>query len=368
MKEINVRTHFFYFSIFAQIVGLILHFFLFLSIINLFPFLASHKTETGLVLGILSVSFLFFNIIDHLIENPFVRAGYILSAIWLPVGLYFQIVAIFIFSIKYILRQDIPFLPEIIFSAVLLFIFYGLINARKIKIREIKVKLPNLPNFWKGKTAVLASDLHFGHVLRKPSAEKIVRIINSLDPEIVFIPGDFFDGAKSDFVGVAEIFKKISAKSGVFFTSGNHEIIAGLSHCLNAISKGNIELLENKKIEIQGLQILGTSYQSRETVESLKNILHILDIDKNKPSILLKHVPDHLEAVANAEISLTLSGHTHLGQMWPFNILTKKMFGNFDYGLNQLGKSLVYTSSGVGTWGPPVRIFTHAEIVKIVFE
>lgn len=301
-------------------------------------------------------------------ENPLVRTGYILSAIWLPLSFYFLAASLFVVIVKFIFHNSIPFLPHITFSMVFLFIFYGLINSRKIRIREIKVHLPNLPEFWKGKIAVLASDFHFGHVLRKPSAKKLVKIINSLNPDIVFIPGDFFDGAKSDFRGVASIFTKIVSPLGTYFVSGNHEVIAGLEICKEAIAEAGIQLLENKKAEIQGLQILGTSYQNKETAESLTKVLADLNIDKNKPSILLKHVPDHLEAVGNTNISLTLCGHTHLGQIWPFNIITKKMFTGFDYGLNKLGRNLVYTSSGVGTWGPPVRIFTHAEIVKITFE
>jgi uncharacterized protein len=368
MKEPNFRKHFFYFILLAQLLGFFLHYIIFVSLTTFFPFFAHYYFETALALGLLCVGFLFFNIIDHLMDNPIVRAGYILSAIWLPLGMYLIFASAFTLFVNYTFKNQIPFSAHIIFSFAFLFIVYGIINARILKVREVTVTLPNLPEFWKNKTAVLASDLHFGHVLKKPSAYKLVKKVNALNPDIVFIPGDFFDGAKSDFAGVAKIVGEIKAPLGIYFTSGNHEIIAGLEICNQAIANAGIVLLENKKIEIEGLQILGTAYSGKETTESLSEVLKNLQINPEKPSILLKHVPDHLDAVTSAGVSLQLSGHTHLGQMWPFNYLTKKVFNGFDYGLKNLNKTLFYTSSGVGTWGPPVRVFTNAEIVKIEFK
>jgi hypothetical protein len=93
-----------------------------------------------------------------------------------------------------------------------------------------------------------------------------------------------------------------------------------------------------------------------------------IGIDVNRPSVLLKHIPDHLSAVEKAGVSLQLSGHTHLAQVWPLMYITRKVFKGYDYGLKKIGKMQIYTSCGVGTWGPPLRVFTKSEIVKIIFE
>ena len=93
-----------------------------------------------------------------------------------------------------------------------------------------------------------------------------------------------------------------------------------------------------------------------------------MNIDPSKPSILLKHIPDHREAVEKSGINFQISGHTHHGQIWPFRYITKKIFKGFDYGLKSLNNLQIYTSSGVGTWGPPLRIFTKSELIKITFE
>jgi predicted MPP superfamily phosphohydrolase len=99
-----------------------------------------------------------------------------------------------------------------------------------------------------------------------------------------------------------------------------------------------------------------------------EDILQNLQIDRTLPSILLKHVPSHLDVARKNGITLQLSGHTHRAQMFPFNLFTYLIYRGFDYGLHALGSMQVYTSSGVGTWGPPLRVGTRSEIVEILFR
>jgi hypothetical protein len=244
---------------------------------------------------------------------------------------------------------------------------YGIINARATRITEIKVSLPNLPEFWKGKSAVMVSDLHLGQVLRTGFAQKIVNMINRENPEIVFIPGDFYDGVHTNFQNLADEFKKISAPQGIYFCSGNHEMFAGYGKCEQALKNAGIKILENQKTEINGLQIAGVSY-THDIMPDLNATLKKLSLDKNKPSVLLKHVPLQLKEVQEAGFNLVLCGHSHRGQVWPGNLVTKRYFKGFNYGLKSLKNLLVYTSSGAGTWGPPMKILSKPEIVKIEFE
>jgi predicted MPP superfamily phosphohydrolase len=234
-------------------------------------------------------------------------------------------------------------------------------------VTRVRLALPNLPEYWQGKTAVMVSDLHLGHVLREGFARALISRINGLHPEVVFIPGDFFDGVHTTFKELAGLFKEVVAPHGIYYVSGNHEQIAGMRICESALEETGIRVLENEKADIEGLQIVGTAYRSGETPDALRQILAGIGIARERPSIYLKHIPDHLDIAADAGIDLQLSGHTHLGQLWPFRYITRRLFGSFDYGLHYFKNMAVYTSSGVGTWGPPMRVFTKAEIVVFTF-
>lgn len=159
----------------------------------------------------------------------------------------------------------------------------------------------------------------------------------------------------------------MNSQFGIYYVTGNHEAIAGYKICEDALQSAGVHILENQKVEVEGLQIGGLAY-THETDQSVRETLNTLNLDPSKPSILLKHIPSHVEEVAKAGVSLMLSGHTHQAQVWPFRYITQKVFKGFDYGLKTLNQLQVYTSSGVGTWGPPVRIFTKSEIVKITLE
>ena len=126
-------------------------------------------------------------------------------------------------------------------------------------------------------------------------------------------------------------------------------------------------VLNNEKKEINGMQIVGVDYRDSLNRTKLEEMLKNL-IDKNKPSVLLKHAPFDLDITEKAGVNMELSGHTHRTQMWPLNFITQLVYKGYDYGLKSFGNMSVYTSDGVGTWGPPVRVGTNAEIVSIEFE
>ncbi len=116
------------------------------------------------------------------------------------------------------------------------------------------------------------------------------------------------------------------------------------------------------------VQIVGVDYKTTEKRSDFEKVLSSLPIDANLPSILLKHVPSNLDVAEKRGISLGLFGHTHRAQVFPFSIITHFVYKGFDYGLKKLGKMQVYTSSGVGTWGPPIRVGSNSEIVILNFS
>jgi len=348
-----------------------LHYLLYLALLELFPTLALHHVALLITILALSVSFLAFSIVSHFWDNIIVAAGYYLAGVWLILCGYSMIalaLALVIFGLSGWQPQTLGIIAIGLSS---LLTIYGMINARIIRTVNLQVKLPNLPEAWANRTIVMVSDIHLGHILRIGFAKRVIKKINRLKAHVVLIPGDFYDGVHTDFPGLADAFKKLNAPLGSFFSSGNHEMFAGYGVCERAISHAGIKILENQKVEIDGLQFVGLSYHGDpvtydgETDENVKSRLDQIGINKDQPSILLKHVPNHLAAVEAAGINLQLSGHSHQGQVWPGSHITKKIWKGFDYGFKTFGKLQVYTSSGVGTWGPPLRVFTKAEIVKI---
>lgn len=255
------------------------------------------------------------------------------------------------------------------FLAAAAIIIYGIAAAQNIKIRELNIALPNLPAEWQGKTAVFISDLHLGAIDNYEFAARVVKKIDDLRPDLLLIGGDFFDGQTNvDLDKLAQTFSTIEAPSGKFFVTGNHEEFGNNAEFIGAVTRAGINVLDNKLVEINGLQIIGVDYKSAYNKKDYQAILANLKIDKNKSSILLRHVPDKMEVALKFDISLILCGHAHKGQLFPIQIIEHFLYDGFQYGLKKSGLTTVYTSSGTGTWGPPMRVLADPEIVRIKFE
>src|SRR5262249_2423127 len=153
-----------------------------------------------------------------------------------------------------------------------------------------------------------------------------------------------------------------------FFGTGNHELFRGESQYLDAIRKVGIRDLQNEKIDLEGLQIARVPYHHATHSEHLRSVLAKIAIDPARASILLTHPPDQPAITSHPVIGLQCSGQTHLGQFFPFNRITCRIYGPFTYGLSRLGDTQFYVSSGAGTWGPPLRVGPQAEIVQITFQ
>jgi hypothetical protein len=244
----------------------------------------------------------------------------------------------------------------------------AIVNAAWTRVVRVTVKLPNLPAAWRGRTAALVSDLHLGHVRNAGFLRRIVRKLSQLHPDVLFIPGDLYDGTAVDLARLAKPWAEFSAPLGAYFVTGNHEQFSSPSKYLDAVRQSGIRVLENEKIILDGLQIVGVHYHDSTNVERFRSILRQVDLDRNVASILLVHNPNRLPVAAEAAISLQLSGHTHRGQYFPFTAVVSRIYGKYAYGLNRFGDLAVYTSCGAGTWGPPMRLGSNPEIVLIQFE
>lgn len=326
-----------------------------------------------LALGVLSVSFVAASLLAFRYHNAAVRAFYRLSAVWTGLGsflLFAAIAAWIVFGIGHLLGMAVNFhrLVEVLFAVAVVAGFYGVFNASWTRITKISVQLTNLPAAWQGRTAALISDLHLGHVRNGSFLRRIVRKVLKHEPDAIFIAGDLYDGTAIDALKAAKPLERLAAPQGVYFVAGNHEQFGSDSKYLNAVAAAGVRVLSNEKVEVDGLQILGVPYNDAVHQGRFASVLDAMGLDRDRPSILLTHAPDHPEIAEAVGVSLQLSGHTHLGQFVPWSWMARRVYRQFVYGLSRIGNMQVFTSSGAGTWGPPLRLGSNPEIVMLEFQ
>jgi predicted MPP superfamily phosphohydrolase len=357
-----------------QTVLVLVHFFLYMTWTYFWqPAEASGIAALQIVFAILSVSFLAASLLAFRFNNGLLRAFYTVTAVWLGTVNYGFFAACGSWAIYGAFRLGGLSPERRVFAigfvgAALLMSAYGVINAAVARVTRITVGLPNLPESWRGRAAVLVSDLHLGHVRSYRFARRVVRKIATLRPDVVFLAGDLYDGTAADFKKLAGPWSDLAPALGSYFAEGNHEEFSDNEKYLRAVAQAGVRVLDNERVVVDGLQLIGIAYRDATHGEHFRKTLRGTGLDHKQPSILLTHAPDPLAVAAEEGISLQLSGHTHRGQFLPWTWVAARMYGPYVYGLHRIGESLIYTTSGVGTWGPPMRVGSHAEIVLIQFE
>jgi predicted MPP superfamily phosphohydrolase len=324
-------------------------------------------TFLKIAVPISTVSFVVASILAAAANTFLTRLIYRVSAVWLGWIAYLFFASFIIIVLAGLFGPSIAF-SFLLYSSTIVATCYGVLNANTIRNTDVSIKLSISNDVWKGKKAVFISDLHLGQVHAKQFAVKICEKIKQIGPDIVFIGGDMYDGVKVDVKDVVRPFADLQIPMGIYFVMGNHEEFTDDPKYVDALRSAGVQVLIDEIVEKDGVQIVGVDYRTTTNSESFTKVLDSLHIDKNMPSILLKHTPMHIDIAEQVGISLQLSGHSHKAQMFPFSLLTRFIFKGFDYGLKRLNNMQVYTSSGVGTWGPPVRVGTKSEIVRIHFS
>jgi uncharacterized protein len=326
-----------------------------------------------LVLGFLSVSFIAASLLAFRYTNAALRAFYRTAAAWMGLVSFLFLAAVsawIIFGVARITGLNMNFhrTVELLFGTSALAGLYGVFNAGWTRITRTTVRLTNLPAAWRGRKAALISDVHLGHVRNGSFLRRLVAKTVREEPDAIFVAGDLYDGTAIDARRAAEPLNKLVAPQGVYFVAGNHEQFGDDSKYLKAIAAAGVRVLTNEKVEVDGLQIIGVPYRNARHNGELASVLHDIGLDRDRASILLTHAPDHPEIAEAAGVSLQLSGHTHLGQFLPWSWMARRIYRQFVYGLSRIGKMQVFTSSGAGTWGPPLRLGSNSEIVMLQFE
>lgn len=334
---------------------------------------ASKSSSLPIVLAVLSVSFVLASLLAWRSSHVVVRVLYTLSAVWLGTLSFCFLAACLCWasygSARFLgLHPDRQELVMVFFGIALLASLYGIVNAAWTRVRRVSVKLPNLPASWRGRVAALVTDTHLGHVRGFRFMRRIVTTLTRLRPDIVFIAGDMYDGTVARVRELAQPWARLAAPQGAFFVLGNHEQFSDSAKYLDAVEHSGVRVLNNEKVTIDGLQIVGVHYSDSTNDDHFRSVLRQADVDRDRASILLTHAPDRLRIAEEEGFSLQLSGHTHGGQFFPFTWITSRIYGKFVYGLQRLGNLIVYVSYGAGTWGPPLRLGTTPEIVLIQFD
>jgi predicted MPP superfamily phosphohydrolase len=273
----------------------------------------------------MTLLFVATTILGRRYSNLWLRLGYRISAIWLGVLNYsfFAAGAAWVFSAAAALLS-FHIEPELIAATFLggamVTSICGLVNAYWLRVTRVTVKLANLPANWRGGTVALVADLHLGNARGARLARRVVAKIQQLQPDAVLISGDLFDGSKADLDALLKPWKGLSAPAGAYFVTGNHEEFTDRAQYLDAVERAGIRVLNNEKVEINGLQLVGVHDAELHDPPLFRAALQGAKLDRNRPSILLAHQPLNLSVAEEEGVSLQLSVHTHGGQLWPWTL------------------------------------------------
>ncbi len=346
----------FYSIVFAVLLGL--HLYIYIRIRDSLPLLI---TQYGILCVVVCAAlFPAASLFETFYHSSLTVAVYMLSSVWLGFVFLLASVCILYEPVRLVLPAHGRISGWILVACAAALSVYGIANARKIRVKEVTIQLEGLSG---NVTAALWSDVHLGTINTKGYLEKIVRITDSLNPDMVFVTGDLFDGRGTVSEDIVSPVRALAAEA--FMVTGNHEKYLGIDTVVRALANSGITLLRNEKVVYKGIQIIGTDYPQKEYTRA-NEYVSTIPVSPDMPAVLLNHTPAGFEDAAAAGIDLQLSGHTHNGQIFPFTLLVK-LFYPHTKGLYSWDSIQLYVSPGTGTWGPPMRIGSENEITLLHF-
>jgi predicted MPP superfamily phosphohydrolase len=233
---------------------------------------------------------------------------------------------------------------------------YGIYAAKRLTVEQVTLTSGKLAPTQTVRIAQI-SDLHLGLMLREEVLAPVVLKLNELKPDLIVATGDVVDAQINHISELIELWRQVDAPLGKYAILGNHETYAGVAQSMDFLQKSGFKILRNEAQEVgDALTLIGLDYERHAEEPVL-----IGGQDNARYKVVLKHLPTVRPDVVGL-FDLQLSGHTHGGQLFPFNLITATKFPLLK-GLFRLdGGSSLYTSRGTGTWGPPMRVGSAAEI------
>ncbi len=348
------------------------NFFIYITLVKMFDVGPRGRIFLLYIFGFLSISFFLSSVLLYNFQVPFFKIYYLFSALWIGISFYlmqFSVIAwlIWIFANFWDIRISNRALGLFVLAGALAISVYGVYNTQKIIIKEIRVGVRGLPEAWQDKTALQITDAHLGAINGIRFSKNIAAAANKVKPDVVFITGDLYDGTLDNNSAQISPLDGISAPDGIYMVSGNHENYVGMEKVGKELENTKIRLIDDEILILNGVQLAGIGYPVNEQPKNYDSYLE--KINPDLPAILLYHSPDlkEIKSAIKYGVDLQLSGHTHRGQLFPANFITGLIFQGLDYGLHTFGDFSIYTSCGVGTWGPPMKTTCRPEIIAIKF-
>lgn len=375
------------FLIFFSIVFTVyfyVQYYLFSRLSMVFPGTAGIAFYVKTTFWVLASAFLAGRVLEKIWLSEFTMGITIVGSYWLAAMIYFLLAAIVIDLVR-LADLAIPFFPShlsnhlpevrrylflIVIAITGILIIYGHFNARRPVVNELTLNIPKQAGERAELNIVLVSDIHLGTVLAKKRLNRIVNKINQLNPDIVLMAGDVIDEDLDPVIrkDLGSELEMLKPALGVYAVTGNHEYIGGIGPAVEYLESHGIHLIRDSTMLIDNsFYLIGREDRDRPRFSGKprKDLAEIMfGVNKDLPLILMDHQPFTLAESQQNGVDLHLSGHTHNGQMWPLNYIIDAIY-EVGWGYKYKTDMHVYVSSGVGTWGPPIRIGTHPEIVNI---
>jgi predicted MPP superfamily phosphohydrolase len=245
---------------------------------------------------------------------------------------------------------------------------------KQVELRNLEIKLARLPPKLDGFTIVQLTDVHMGPTLHKPFLDDVVARTNALQPDVIAITGDLVDGSVEQLREMVAPIGQLKARHGVYFVTGNHEYYSGVEEWIDELGRLGVKVLRNERVsvgdgehsfDLAGIDDHSSRGFARGHGPDLARALE--GRDDSRELVLLAHQPRAIDEAERHGVGLQLSGHTHGGQIWPWNFLVK-LQQPYVAGLARQGKTQLYVSRGTGYWGPPMRLGAPAEITRVVLR
>ncbi|MEM1158184.1 MAG: metallophosphoesterase [Verrucomicrobiota bacterium] len=240
----------------------------------------------------------------------------------------------------------------------------GHFNVQFPKVRRLPIPAPAKLRI------AIASDLHLCGLVSMGRIKRIVAAIQSLEPDLILLPGDTVDEDMHHSPRSAafrNILKELKAPLGVFAVTGNHEWVCGVEATTSWLESCGIHVLQDESTDLGPVLLAGRNDVASIRLNRQRPVpLHqiISSTERQKPLILMDHQPTRIPEAVDAKVDLLFCGHTHHGQFWPFQWITKRVFP-ISHGHKRIRKTDIYVSCGVGAWGPQVRTSSRSEILLL---
>jgi len=372
-----------FFGVFFAILGSI-SFYIFLRGLQAIPADSSLRHAYSVVFWTVALSFIGGRVLERVLPSILADLLIWMGSFWIGAILYL-LIAVVSLDLLRLVNHFIPFFPQAvtgnyaqakyvtlagITGLVGVLLLAGHVNAMLPRVKELSLAMPRNAAGMKHLDIVVASDIHLGNIIGRSHLDQIVDKINSLDPDLVLLPGDIVDEDLAPVIkqNLGESLRKLRTRLGVYAVTGNHEYIGGVEQACAYLTEHNVTMLRDQSVKVgDSVYIVGREDRSmnRFAGSQRKSLAELMAaVDRSYPVILMDHQPFGLEEAAGQGTDLQLSGHTHAGQRWPLNYIVDSIY-ELPWGYKKISGTHFYVSNGVGTWGPPLRIGNRPEIVRI---